>query len=61
MSNWTSTKALVWIGYQCDCVGYDVSRSVVKVFDDEVKALAWKEEFVATDTDWRDVMLLELE
>ena len=61
MSNWTSTKAQVWIGYQCDCVGYDVSRSAVKVFDDEVKALTWKEEFVNTEFDWRDIVEFEVE
>ena len=61
MSNWTSTKAQVWIGYQCDCVGCDVFRSAVKVFDDEVKALTWKEEFVDTETDWRDIVEFEVE
>ena len=61
------TKAQVWIGYQCDCVGralfcdYDVTRSAVKVFDDEVKALTWKEEFVNTEFDWRDIVEFEVE
>ena len=57
----------VWIGYQCDCVGralfcdYDVTRSAVKVFDDEVKALTWQEEFVNTEFDWRDIVEFDVE
>ena len=51
----------VWIGYQCDCVGYNVDRSAVKVFDDKVKALTWQEEFVNTEFDWRDIVEFDVE
>ena len=36
-------------------------ETVVKVFDDEAKALVWKEEFEATDYDWREYEEMEVE
>lgn len=43
----------IWIGYEVYYNYCDEFRSVVKIFDDEAKALIWKEEFEATETDWR--------
>lgn len=51
----------VWIGYE---VYYDYCnewRTAVKVFDDEVKALIWKEDFKATETEWRSYEAFEVE
>jgi hypothetical protein len=44
----------VYLGYECydDCC--NIWRRVVKVFDDEVLALCWKEDFQPTETEWRD-------
>lgn len=46
----------VWLGYECYDNGCDIWKTVVKVFDDEVKALGWKEELVLGDayTEWRE-------
>jgi hypothetical protein len=51
-------KVKVWIGYHCHYDGADIYEIVVKVFDDEAKALLWAEdkEFVQkhdVDIDWR--------
>jgi hypothetical protein len=43
----------VYLGYQCYYNGCDEWKTVVKVFDDEIKALLWQEEFTATETEWR--------
>ena len=51
----------VYIGYECYYNYCDVFNTVVKVFDDEVKALVWKEEVEATETDWREYEEMELE
>lgn len=51
----------VWIGYD---VYYDYCnewRSAVKVFDDEVKALIWKEEGPSTEIEWRTFEEFEVE
>jgi hypothetical protein len=39
----------VYLGYQCYYNGCDEFANVVKVFDCEVKALVWVEEFVPND------------
>ncbi len=51
----------VWIGYQCYYNYCDEFKTAVKVFDDEVKALVWKDEFDATDTDYRSYEEMDLE
>jgi hypothetical protein len=51
----------VYLGYECYYNYCDVFESVVKVFDDEVKALIWKEEFIATETEWRTYREIEVE
>ena len=51
----------VYIGYQCYYDGCDVFRSVKKVFDDEVKALCWEEEFESSDYEWREYVEMEVE
>ena len=51
----------VWIGYECYHNYCDEFRSVSKVFDDEVKALIWEEEFVPTDTEWRSYTEFEVD
>lgn len=44
----------VWIGYECYYNYCDEFRTAVKVFDDEVKALVWKDEVEATETEYRN-------
>lgn len=51
----------VYIGYECYYDYCNVMRYVVKVFDDEVKALVWKEDFKATETQWRYFDEVEVE
>lgn len=52
----------VYLGYECYYNGCDVWRTVVRVFDDEVKALVWKEEFVSEDpNEWREYKEMEIE
>ena len=51
----------VYIGYECYYNYCDVFKTVVKVFDDEVKALVWKEEFEETETDFREYKEMEVE
>jgi hypothetical protein len=51
----------VWIGYECYFNGCDEWRSAVKVFDDEVKALVWKEEVEGTHDEWRDYQEFDVE
>jgi hypothetical protein len=46
---------------ECYYDGGANTETVVKVFDDEVKALVWKEEFDATDYDWRAYEEMEVE
>ncbi len=51
----------VYIGHECyyDCC--TVWRSATKVFDDEVKALIWKEDFKDTEFEWREYEEFEVE
>ena len=51
----------VYIGYECYYNYCDEFRSVVKVFDCEVKALLWKEESETTETDYRTYEEFEVE
>jgi hypothetical protein len=51
----------VWLGYQCCYNGCDTWRTVTKVFDDEVKALIWKEDFNETDYDYREYEEMKVE
>ena len=51
----------VWIGYECYYDYCDVWHTVVKVFDDEVKALIWKEEVAATYTEYRQYEQFKVE
>lgn len=51
----------VYIGYECNYDYCTTWREVVKVFDDEVKALVWKEEFIETDLEWRIYEEMEVE
>jgi hypothetical protein len=49
----------VWIGYEYSYDFCECRKTVAKVFDDEVKALLWKEDETFTkqnnqDFDWRD-------
>lgn len=51
----------VYIGYECY---YDLCnewKSVYKVFDDEVKALIWKEEGKVTEFEYRTYEEMEVE
>ena len=51
----------VYLGYECYYDYCNVWRKVVKVFDDEVKALVWKEEIQSTNEDWREYDEMEVE
>ena len=51
----------VFICYNCWYDYCDVFKDVEKVFDDEVKALVWKEEVKPTEMHWRDYESKELE
>ena len=51
----------VYIGYQVDYDYSEIWRVVTKVFDDEAKALVWKEEFKATEFEWRSYEEHEVE
>jgi hypothetical protein len=51
----------VWIGYNVYYNYCDEWRSAVKVFDDEVKALIWKEEGPFTECEWRSYEEFEVE
>jgi len=51
----------VWIGYECDYDYANTYRIAVKVFDDEVKALIWKEDFKNTKFEWRSYEQFEVE
>lgn len=51
----------VYIGYECYYNGCDVWKHVDKVFDDEVKALVWAEDFKATEQEWREYTKFEVE
>ena len=51
----------VYLGKQCYNNYCEVFKTVVKVFDDEVKALIWKEDFVETETESREYEAMELE
>jgi hypothetical protein len=51
----------VWIGYQCYFNYCDEFKSAVKVFDDEVKALIWKEEFEDTESEYRNYQEMDVE
>jgi len=51
----------VYLGYQCYYNFCDVFESVVKVFSDEVEALVWKDDFAATETDWRNYVEWDVE
>lgn len=44
----------VYVGYECYYDYCNVWKEVAKIFDDEVKALVWQEEFLATETQWRE-------
>ena len=41
----------VFIGYLCYYDGCNVWQHVNAVFDDEAKALVWKEDFISEDPD----------
>jgi hypothetical protein len=51
----------VYIGYEYDNEHGDEYRAVAKVFDSEAKARSWVEEFEATDLQWRDYSVWEVE
>ena len=52
----------VYLGKECYYDGCNTWRIVVKVFDDEVKALVWKEEYFTTYSDeWREYEEMETE
>ena len=51
----------VYIGYQCYYDYCDVWRHAEKVFDDEVKAFLWEEEFEPTEHEWRSYEEMEVE
>jgi hypothetical protein len=51
----------VYLGFECHYNGCDVFESVERVFDDETKALVWKEEFEPDEWEWRKYTEFEVE
>ena len=52
----------IYLCKECYYDGCNTWRTVVKVFDDEVKALVWKEEYFTTYPDeWREYEEMETE
>jgi hypothetical protein len=51
----------VYLCYECDYNGCDVFKNIVKIVDDETKALVWKEEVEPTDDFWREYKEYEVE
>jgi hypothetical protein len=52
----------VYLAYECYYDGCNVWHHAVRAFDDEVKALVWKEEFASEDpNEWREYKEMELE
>lgn len=51
----------VYVCYECYYDYCEIWKLVMKVFDCEVKALVWKEEVEATETDWREYIQMEVE
>lgn len=51
----------VYLGYECYYDYCTEWRTVVKVFDDEVKALVWKEDREPAEREWRDYEEFEVE
>ena len=54
-------KMTVWLGFECHYDGCGVYRHLRKVFDCEVKAFLWAEEWEATDYEWREFKEREVE
>lgn len=50
----------VYLGYECYYNYADIWKQVVVVFDDEVKALVWKEEMEPTEHEWREYQAMEV-
>jgi effector-binding domain-containing protein len=51
----------VYIGYECYYDKGDIWKTVAKVFDDEVKALIWEEDFEETEDNWRTIVEMVVE
>lgn len=51
----------VWVGYQCSYNYCDEFCSAVKIFDDEVKALIWQDDFKETDFEYRKYEEMKVE
>lgn len=51
----------IYLGYECYYNYCDAFQTVVKVFDCEVKALVWKDEVVATETEYRNYQEMDVE
>ena len=51
----------VYLCYQCSYDYCSWWRDLIKVVDDEAKARAWKEDFDATETEWRAYEEVEVE
>lgn len=51
----------VYIGFECHYNLCDVFTTAVKVFDDEVKALIWKDEGPNNDREWREYIEFDVE
>lgn len=52
----------VYIAKQCYYNGCDIWTDIVKIFDDELKALLWVEEnFTEDENEWREYEEIEVE
>lgn len=51
----------VYIGYECYYDYCEVWKNCTKVFDDETKAIVWKEDFAPIEQEWREYLEMMVE
>ena len=51
----------VYLGIEVFYNGCDQFETVTKVFDDEIKAIVWKDEFTSNVQEWREYREMEVE
>ena len=51
----------VYLGIEVFYNGCDQFETVAKVFDDEIKAIVWKDEFKNTVQEWREYKEVNVE
>ncbi len=51
----------VYLCYECTYDYCDIRKYVEKVVDTELKAYEWQEDKVATEFEWREYVMVEVE